>query len=163
MALMAAETLGVPYERIKAHVGDTEATGFCNVTGMAVIQACERPIPSLLAQPIRLPSLPLRSPAPRRGYYIAQCKQRAALNWDLDEDQVDWVDGEAIPKPGVNADVKPLSLADIATRLQAAPAPTAPANRCWAGPASIPKAQVRRSPATSRTPRRTRRPARSTS
>ena len=45
---------------------------------------------------------------------IAQCKQRAALTWDLDEEQVDWVDGEAVPKPGVNADVKPLSLADIA-------------------------------------------------
>ncbi len=56
-------------------------------TGMAVIQACED--------------------------IIAQCKQRAALTWDLDEEQVDWVDGEAIPKPGVNADVKPLSLADI--------------------------------------------------
>ena len=27
---------------------------------------------------------------------------------------MDWVDGEAVPKPGVNADVKPLSLADIA-------------------------------------------------
>ena len=97
MALMAAETLGVPYENIKAHVGDTEATGFCNVTGgsrttfatgMAVIQACED--------------------------IIAQCKQRAALTWDLDEEQVDWVDGEAVPKPGVNADVKPLSLANIA-------------------------------------------------
>ena len=97
MALMAAETLGVPYEQIKAHVGDTESTGFCNVTGgsrttfatgMAVIQACED--------------------------IIAQCKQRAALTWDLDEEQVDWVDGEAVPKPGVNADVKPLSLADIA-------------------------------------------------
>ena len=97
MALMAAETLGVPYEQIKAHVGDTESTGFCNVTGgsrttfatgMAVIQACED--------------------------IIAQCKQRAALTWDLDEDQVDWVDGEAVPKPGVNADVKPLSLGDIA-------------------------------------------------
>ena len=97
MALMAAETLGVPYEQIKAHVGDTEATGFCNVTGgsrttfatgMAVIQACED--------------------------IITQCKQRAALTWDLDEEQVDWVDGEAVPKPGVNADVKPLSLADIA-------------------------------------------------
>ena len=97
MALMAAETLGVPYEQIKAHVGDTEATGFCNVTGgsrttfatgMAVIQACED--------------------------IIAQCKQRAALTWDLDDEQVDWVDGEAVPKPGVNADVKPLSLADIA-------------------------------------------------
>ncbi len=97
MAQMAAETLGVPYERIKAHVGDTESTGFCNVTGgsrttfatgMAVIQACED--------------------------IIAQCKQRAALTWDLDEAQVDWVDGEAVPKPGVNADVNPLSLADIA-------------------------------------------------
>ena len=57
-------------------------------TGMAVVQACED--------------------------IIAQCKQRAALTWDLDEEQVDWVDGEAVPKPGVNADVKPLSLADIA-------------------------------------------------
>ena len=97
MALMAAETLGVPYEQVKAHVGDTESTGFCNVTGgsrttfatgMAVVQACED--------------------------IIAQCKQRAALTWDLDEEQVDWVDGEAVPKPGVNADVKPLSLAKIA-------------------------------------------------
>ena len=97
MALMAAETLGVPYEQIKAHVGDTESTGFCNVTGgsrttfatgMAVIQACED--------------------------IIAQCKERAALTWDLDAEQVDWEDGQAVPKPGVNADVKPLSLADIA-------------------------------------------------
>ena len=97
MALMAAETLGVPYEQIKAHVGDTESTGFCNVTGgsrttfatgMAVVQACED--------------------------IIAQCKQRAALTWDLDAEQVDWEDGQAVPKPGVNADVKPLSLAAIA-------------------------------------------------
>ena len=97
MALMAAETLGVPYEQVKAHVGDTESTGFCNVTGgsrttfatgMAVVQACED--------------------------IIAQCKQRAALTWDLDPEQVDWADGQAVPKPGVNADVKPLSLADIA-------------------------------------------------
>ena len=97
MALMAAETLGVPYDQVKAHVGDTESTGFCNVTGgsrttfatgMAVVQACED--------------------------IIAQCKQRAALTWDLDEEQVDWVDGEAVPKPGVNADVKPLPLANIA-------------------------------------------------
>ena len=99
MALMAAETLGVPYEQVKAHVGDTESTGFCNVTGgsrttfatgMAVVQACED--------------------------IIAQCRQRAALTWDLDAEQVDWVDGEAVPKPGVNADVKPLSLANIARR-----------------------------------------------
>ena len=97
MCLMAAETLGIPYENINAHVGDTEATGYCNTTGgsrttfatgMAVIEACED--------------------------IIAQCKERAALTWDLDVNQVDWEDGQAVPKPGVNADVKPLSLADIA-------------------------------------------------
>lgn len=97
MCLMASETLGIPYEQINAHVGDTEGTGYCNTTGgsrttfatgMAVIQACED--------------------------IIAQCKQRAAMTWDLDVEQVDWEDGKAIPKPGVNADVDPLSLADIA-------------------------------------------------
>lgn len=97
MALMAAETLGIPYEQVRAHVGDTESTGFCNVTGgsrttfatgMAVVQACED--------------------------IIAQCKQRAASTWDVEEDQVDWVDGQAVPKAGVNVEADPLSLADIA-------------------------------------------------
>ena len=97
MCLMAAETLGIPYDRITAHVADTESTGYCNMTGgsrttfatgMAVVQACED--------------------------IIAQCKERAAMTWDIDADQVDWDDGQAVPKPGVNADVDPLSLADIA-------------------------------------------------
>ena len=97
MCLMAAETLGVPYETINAHVGDTESTGFCNLTGgsrttfatgLAVVKACED--------------------------VITQCKARAAKTWDLDVDQVSWQDGQAVPKPGVNIEVDPLSLADIA-------------------------------------------------
>ncbi|MXW08017.1 MAG: xanthine dehydrogenase family protein molybdopterin-binding subunit [Gammaproteobacteria bacterium] len=97
MCLMAAETLGVPYETINAHVGDTESTGFCNLTGgsrttfatgLAVVKACED--------------------------VIAQCKARAAMTWELDVEQVDWRDGQAVPRPGVNIDVEPLSLADIA-------------------------------------------------
>ena len=36
------------------------------------------------------------------------------MTWGLDEDQVEWEDGQAIPGPGVNADVKPLSLAELA-------------------------------------------------
>jgi len=97
MCLMAAETLGVPYESVRALVGDTESTGFSNVTGgsrttfatgMAVVQACED--------------------------IITQCRARAAATWGVDEDQVEWRDGEAVPAPGVNADVTPLSLADIA-------------------------------------------------
>ena len=97
MCLMTAETLGVPYENIKALISDTQTGGYTMVTGgsrttfatgMAVIRACED--------------------------IIAQCKARAAATWELDEDQVDWVDGQALPAAGVNADVKPLSLADIA-------------------------------------------------
>jgi CO/xanthine dehydrogenase Mo-binding subunit len=97
MALMAAETLGVEYPDVRVLVGDTESTGFSNVTGgsrttfatgMAVVQACED--------------------------IIGQCKARAAATWGVDEDQVEWVDGQAIPAPGVNAELKPLSLADIA-------------------------------------------------
>ncbi|GIS69599.1 MAG: hypothetical protein CM1200mP9_04200 [Gammaproteobacteria bacterium] len=79
MCLMAAETLGIPYERITAHVADTESTGYCNMTGgsrttfatgMAVVEACED--------------------------FIAQCKERAAMTWDIDADQVDWDDGQAV-------------------------------------------------------------------
>ena len=97
MCLMAAETLGIPYEQTRAQIGDTETTGFSNVTGgsrttfatgMAVIQACED--------------------------IIVQCKQRAAANWGVEEEQVEWQNGQAVPAPGVNADVKPLSLADFA-------------------------------------------------
>jgi CO/xanthine dehydrogenase Mo-binding subunit len=97
MCIMAAETLGVPYERVRALIGDTESTGFSNVTGgsrttfatgMAVVRACED--------------------------IIAQCRARAAATWGVDEDQVLWEDGQAIPAPGVNAELKPLSLADIA-------------------------------------------------
>ena len=97
MCLMAAETLGVEYDVVRAQVGDTESTGFCNVTGgsrttfatgMAVIQAAED--------------------------VISECKQRAAMTWGLDADQVEWEDGHAIPAPGVNADVQSLSLAELA-------------------------------------------------
>ncbi len=99
MCLMAAETLGVPYDQVKAYIGDTESTGFCNVTGgsrttfatgMAVVRACEA--------------------------IIAECKARAAATWNMDAEQVDWQDGQAVPAPGVNADVEPLSLADIAAK-----------------------------------------------
>ena len=42
---------------------------------------------------------------------IAQCKERAARTWDCDVDQVDWQDGQAVPKPGQNIKAEPISLA----------------------------------------------------
>ena len=97
MALMAAETLQIPYERIRVRVGDTDATGFCNTTGgsrttfatgMAVINACED--------------------------VVLQLRQRAAITWGVEVDQVDWSNGSAIPKPGINIEAPPLPLAKIA-------------------------------------------------
>ena len=97
MALMAAETLGLPYERIRIRVADTDSTGYCATTGgsrvtfatgMAVIRACEN--------------------------VIGELKRRAALTWGIEESQVEWADGEARPAPGVNVDAQPLSLAELA-------------------------------------------------
>jgi len=135
MALMAAEELGVPYERVRVVVADTENAGYNNVTGgsrvtfatgMAVIQAA--------------------------GDIIAQCKQRAAATWGIEADLVDWKDGEAIPKPGVNADVKPLTLAQIAANSGRTGGPLlgrASLNARGAGPGfSINMADVRVDPET---------------
>ena len=97
MSLMAAEALGVEYENVTTRIADTESTGFCNATcgsrttfatGMAVVQACED--------------------------VIAECKKRAALDWGIDEEQLEWKDGHVEPGPGVNADITPMSLAEIA-------------------------------------------------
>ena len=99
MAIMAAETLDIPYERIRVRVGDTDSTGFCDTTGgsrttfatgMAVINACEE--------------------------IVVRLKERAAITWGIDVDQVEWVDGEARPLPGVNADLEPLPLAKLARK-----------------------------------------------
>jgi CO/xanthine dehydrogenase Mo-binding subunit len=45
---------------------------------------------------------------------VRQLKQRAALTWGIDADQVDWEDGEARPKPGVNVGLEPIKLGKIA-------------------------------------------------
>ena len=97
MAIMAAETLGVPYDRVRVTIADTDSTGYCATTGgsrttfatgLAVVKACES--------------------------VILELRSRAAKMWDVDIDQVDWVDGEARPRAGVNVDAEPLSLRDLA-------------------------------------------------
>jgi CO/xanthine dehydrogenase Mo-binding subunit len=97
MALMCAEELGIPYENIHVVVADTESAGYSNgtggsrvtfATGMAVIEAARDVKRQLCA--------------------------RAAMTWNVDEDLVEWEDGRAVPKPGVNVEAEPLTLAQIA-------------------------------------------------
>ncbi len=98
MAMMAAETLGLPIERVRATIADTTSIGFSALTGgsrvtfatgMAVVQAAQRVVDDL--------------------------KRRAALTWECAADQVEWRDGTAYCTDSAKA-VAPLSLHDIAAR-----------------------------------------------
>ena len=106
MAIMAAETLGIDYDRIQSSVVDTEAVPYCHVTGgsrvtyatgLAVIDACNQVIEDMRA--------------------------RAALIWDVDVDAVVWEDGHAKPSSSNVGDFQPLSLKDIAAKFSATGGP----------------------------------------
>ncbi|RZJ98201.1 MAG: xanthine dehydrogenase family protein molybdopterin-binding subunit [Novosphingobium sp.] len=93
MAIMAAETLGVAYEKVRVTIADTSSIGFSMVTGgsrttfatgKAVIQATEG--------------------------VIEQLKDRAARTWGVDVAVVTWEDGAA-----VHGDQR-LTLAQIAAK-----------------------------------------------
>jgi CO/xanthine dehydrogenase Mo-binding subunit len=98
MAMMAAETLGLPIEQVRAIVADTASIGFSGATGgsrvtfatgMAVVQAAERVARDL--------------------------ERRAGLIWDCPSEQVRWQAGQAVCTDAART-VAPLSLREIAGR-----------------------------------------------
>ncbi|HEV7158831.1 MAG TPA: xanthine dehydrogenase family protein molybdopterin-binding subunit [Caulobacteraceae bacterium] len=97
MAMMAAEALGLPVEKVRPIIADTASIGFSMLTGgsrttfatgMAVTQAAQK--------------------------IVADLKRRAAQLWDIAIDQVEWRDGQALrlDKP----DAAPLTLAALAAQ-----------------------------------------------
>ncbi len=83
MAMMAAEELGIPVEKITPLIADTENVAHSNgtggsrttfATGMATIEAAQD--------------------------CVRQMKERAAAVWNVTADQVDWVDGVAVNTAG---------------------------------------------------------------
>ncbi|MEO8925883.1 MAG: molybdopterin cofactor-binding domain-containing protein, partial [Caulobacteraceae bacterium] len=79
MAMMAAEVLGLPVEKVRPIVADTASIGFSMLTGgsrttfatgMAVTQAAQK--------------------------IVADLKRRAAQIWDVGVEQVDWIGGAAV-------------------------------------------------------------------
>ena len=99
MAMMAAEVLGIPVERVRPIVGDTSSiaysflTGGSRVTfatGMAVSQAAEK--------------------------VVEQLKARAAALWDISAEAVEWRDGTAYPAGPNAGEFEPLPLAEIASK-----------------------------------------------
>jgi CO/xanthine dehydrogenase Mo-binding subunit len=104
-AIMVAEELGIPVERVRPGVGDTDSAGYtdltggsrtCYATGTAVIHAA--------------------------GDVRTQIKERAAKMWNVAADAVSWEHGRAIPPDGAKdaksgADAKPLTVAEIAAKM----------------------------------------------
>jgi CO/xanthine dehydrogenase Mo-binding subunit len=99
MAIMAAEILGIPVERVRPIVADTSSIGYNMLTGgsrvtfatgMATVQASEK--------------------------VVEELKRRAALIWDIPQDAVEWRDGKAYPAGANAGSFEPLSLAEIALR-----------------------------------------------
>ncbi|MBV9858828.1 MAG: xanthine dehydrogenase family protein molybdopterin-binding subunit [Alphaproteobacteria bacterium] len=99
MAMMAAEVLGIPIEKVRPVIADTSSIGFSFLTGgsrvtfatgMATVQAAEK--------------------------VVEQLKQRAAMIWDISPDAVEWKDGQAFPAGANAGSFEPLPLADIAVK-----------------------------------------------
>ncbi len=97
MAIMAAETLGIDYDQVRAIVADTASVGFTGVTGgsrvtlatgLAVVKSAED--------------------------VIGQLRERAAMIWGVDPEGVVWEDGHAKPASSNVGDFEPLSLQQIA-------------------------------------------------
>jgi CO/xanthine dehydrogenase Mo-binding subunit len=119
-ALMVSEELGIPVERVRPVVADTDTAGYtdltagsrvCYATGMAVIKAAEDA--------------------------REQLRLRAAKVWKLEADQVVWENGEARSLVAGD-DKQPMTLAAIASTLAKTGGPIigrASVNAPAAGPA----------------------------
>jgi CO/xanthine dehydrogenase Mo-binding subunit len=98
-AMMVAEELGIPVERVRASVGDTDSSGYtdvtggsrvCYATGMAVIRAAEDA--------------------------REQLRARAATIWNVSRDAVEWNNGRAIPPAGTDK-ANAMTVAELAAKM----------------------------------------------
>ena len=97
MCMIAAEELGIPYDRVQAIIADTSSLGFNDTTGgsrvthsagLATIEAARK--------------------------IIEIMKNRAAKVWGIEADAVVWEDGQVRPSGPNAGDNKPMSFAEVA-------------------------------------------------
>jgi len=99
LSLIAAEELGIPYERVKCIIADTGSLGHNDTTegsrgtfssGMATIFAARNAVQEL--------------------------RQRAAKMWEIDLEDVEWKEGKAVAKGVAHSNLAPLTLEEIAAK-----------------------------------------------
>lgn len=100
MCQMAAEELGIPFDRVRTTIADTGSLGYNDVShgsrvtyasGLATIKAARDT--------------------------IQKCCARAAEEWGIDPEAVVWEDGCARPSGHNAGDFEPMSLAEIAANM----------------------------------------------
>ncbi len=100
IALMVAETLGIPYEDVRVNVVETGALGVNEPThgsratfasGKAAVVAA--------------------------GQAIREMCRRAAAEWGIDEDAVEWIEGAAQPAGPNAGEFPPMSIVEIAGKM----------------------------------------------
>jgi len=120
MSLIAAEELGIPYDRIKCTIGDTASLGHNDTTegsrgtfssGMATIFAARNA--------------------------IEEMKERAARSWEIDVAEVEWKNGCAHAKGVAHSNLAPMSLAEIAAASPTTGGPIAGHNEVVADGAGV--------------------------
>ncbi|MCZ6659617.1 MAG: xanthine dehydrogenase family protein molybdopterin-binding subunit [Gammaproteobacteria bacterium] len=120
MSLIAAEELGIPYERIKCNVADTASLGHNDTTvgsrgtfssGMATIFAARDAIDEM--------------------------KERAAKAWEIEVEDVEWRDGCAHAKGVAHSNLAPMSLKEIAAASPTTGGPIAGHNEVVADGAGV--------------------------
>ncbi|MBF9032670.1 molybdopterin-dependent oxidoreductase [Rhodobacterales bacterium HKCCE2091] len=102
MAMMAADTFGIPYADVRSEIHDTASVPFGDVTGgsrvtfatgKAIVGACDT--------------------------VITQLKERAAQIWGVDAEGIEWKDGAAHPSSTNVGGFEPLTLKELAANAQA--------------------------------------------
>ena len=138
LSLIAAEELGIPYERVKCTIADTASLGHNDTTegsrgtfssGMATIFAARNAIQVL--------------------------RERAAKTWDIDVADVEWKDGQAVALRAEHGNLDALTLEQNRREIGRRPADRSPATT-----KPLPTAPAYRSRRTSATSRWIRKPAR---
>ena len=106
IANITAELLGIHHDRVSVLIGDTATIGYSNLTGGSRVLFASAMVVTESAKIV-----------------IKQLKQRAAKIWGIDEEAIEWENGEARPAGDNAGNFDPLSLAELAGKATATGGP----------------------------------------
>jgi CO/xanthine dehydrogenase Mo-binding subunit len=106
IANIAAELLGIHHDRVSVLIGDTATIGYSNLTGGSRVLFASAMVVTESAKIV-----------------IKQLKQRAAKIWGIDEEAIEWENGEARPAGDNAGKFDPLTLAELADKATATGGP----------------------------------------